>query len=373
MIKMTPLFSDLLDMSGRISSISAAVIAIIVITYLVHGEISSGSMATGSHNKGAHDALEDAIIIYGLRMDAETPVEDSDEMPSKGRIIFDDEFGDARDIQEHVSKKKGLKIEDLRKKDPRYHIARYTIRKNDNLWSIAKKYNTDYRLIIRLNNIDRPELLSRGRVISVPHRNGISYVVKNGDTLRSISRRFEIKTALIASQNDIASSGHTLRTGTRIFIPDATRRQLALADKKEPSSHFRPDTADKAIAFRWPIRGRISSGFGNRIDPFSRSRRFHCGIDISASPGTPVLAAAGGTVIFNGWKDGYGNMVVVRHEKGYITVYAHNKLNIAPEGDVVERGEKIALSGMTGAVTGAHLHFEIRKYLTPLNPLKKLK
>ncbi len=360
-------------MIGRISSISAAVIAIIVITYLVYGEISSVRMAAGSPHKRPHDALEDAIIIYGLRMDAETPVEDSDETPSRGRIIFDDEFGDARDIQGPASKKRVLGIEDLRKKDPRYHIARYTIRKNDNLWSIAKKYNTDYRLIIYLNKIDRPELLSRGRVISVPHRNGISYVVKKGDTLKSISRQFDVKTARIASQNNIASSGRALRPGTRIFIPDATRRQLAHANKKGTSGHFRADAADKSIAFRWPIRGRITSGFGNRRDPFSGSRRFHCGVDISASPGTPILASAGGTVIFNGWKDGYGNMIVIRHEKGYITVYAHNKLNIAAEGSVVERGEKIALSGMTGAVTGAHLHFEIRKYLTPLNPLKKLK
>jgi len=123
----------------------------------------------------------------------------------------------------------------------------------------------------------------------------------------------------------------------------------------------------------WPLKGRITSGFGTRSDPFSGERRFHNGIDISAEIGTPVKSAADGDVIFSGWKDDYGNLVVVRHANGYISVYGHNsELNVT-EGDKVKRGQILSLSGMTGAVTGAHLHFELQKYQTPLNPLRMLR
>jgi murein DD-endopeptidase MepM/ murein hydrolase activator NlpD len=108
------------------------------------------------------------------------------------------------------------------------------------------------------------------------------------------------------------------------------------------------------------------------MDPFSGERKFHCGIDISVNEGTGIRAAAEGRVIFSGWKEGYGNAVIVRHRNGYITVYAHNSKNMAQQDALVKKGEIIALSGQTGAVTGAHLHFEIRKYLTPLNPLRFL-
>ena len=123
------------------------------------------------------------------------------------------------------------------------------------------------------------------------------------------------------------------------------------------------------MVFSWPARGRITSSFGNRRDPFTRTRRFHSGIDISLDPGTPIFAAANGTVIFSGWKEGYGNTVVLKHERGYITVYAHNSSNGVPEGETVKQGQQIALSGMTGLATGPHLHYELYRNGTPVNPL----
>lgn len=359
-------------MGGRITWISAAVI-VVIITALAYGEISSGRHAPGHSQNGADDALEDAIIIYGLRMDSESPMEEADEGPAPGSIIFNDEFDGAAGLKEPPVKKKALTIDELRRKDRRWHIARYRIRRDDNLWSIAKRYNTDYRLIIKLNGIDRPELLGLGRLILVPHRNGTTHVIKSGDTLASIAGRYGIKASRIASQNGIPVSSGTLMPGERIFIPDARPGRNIVSSGKPSVRRTGSDTESLKTAFRWPLRGRISSGFGNRRDPFSGSRRFHCGIDISADPGTPVRAAADGTVIFNGWKDGYGNMIVIRHENGYISVYAHNSENLAAEGSAVHKGDTIALSGMTGAVTGAHLHFELRRYLTPLNPSKMLR
>ncbi|HEY1406868.1 MAG TPA: M23 family metallopeptidase, partial [Spirochaetota bacterium] len=129
----------------------------------------------------------------------------------------------------------------------------------------------------------------------------------------------------------------------------------------------------RSVSFMWPLHGRITSGFGNRPDPFSGKRSFHNGVDISAEQGTPVKACADGEVIYSGWKEGYGNLVVVKHINGYVSVYGHNSVLKKEEGDIVKKGDVISLSGMTGAVTGAHLHFEIQKYQTPLNPIRMLK
>lgn len=359
-------------MSGRISWISACVILVLITVYLAYWGISSWRRAPVPTRNGTGDALEDSIIIYGLRMVSDSPMEEPDDASVPGKIIFDDEFDGAAVLQEPPVKKKALTIDELRRKDRRWHITRYRIKKDDNLWSIAKRYNTDYRLIIKLNGIDRPELLGLGRLISVPHRNGTSHIVQRGDTLASIAGRYGIKTSRIASQNCIPASGRTLRPGERIFVPDAQPARYIASSRKPSIRRFASYEDVLKNAFQWPLRGRISSGFGNRRDPFNGSRRFHCGIDISADPGTPIRAVAAGTVIFNGWKDGYGNMIVIRHENGYISVYAHNSENLATEGSAVNKGDKIALSGMTGAVTGAHLHFELRRYLTPLNPLKML-
>jgi murein DD-endopeptidase MepM/ murein hydrolase activator NlpD len=96
-------------------------------------------------------------------------------------------------------------------------------------------------------------------------------------------------------------------------------------------------------------------------------------MDIGCPIDTPVKAAASGKVIYSGWKDIFGNMVIIKHDRGYISVYAHNKTNIVREDDLVKAGDIIARSGMTGSVTGPHLHFEIRKHLTPLNPRRFLR
>jgi murein DD-endopeptidase MepM/ murein hydrolase activator NlpD len=123
----------------------------------------------------------------------------------------------------------------------------------------------------------------------------------------------------------------------------------------------------------WPIRGQISSGFGWRRNPMSgRGSEHHNGIDIPASTGTPIRAAGGGTVTFSGWNGGYGNTVIIDHGGGLTTMYSHNTRNSAVVGQVVERGEIIAYVGSTGRSTGPHLHYEIRRNGTAVNPISFL-
>lgn len=108
--------------------------------------------------------------------------------------------------------------------------------------------------------------------------------------------------------------------------------------------------------FSWPVQGGIvRSPFG------MRHGRQHAGIDISAPSGSPIYAARDGVVAYSGHKyRGYGNVVMIDHGDGFITVYAHNRANLVHEGDLVVRGQMIAHVGATGNATGAHCHFEIR-------------
>lgn len=120
----------------------------------------------------------------------------------------------------------------------------------------------------------------------------------------------------------------------------------------------------------WPVRGSISSGFGWRLNPFGGTRNeFHAGIDIPARVGTPIRAAGGGTVAFAGTQNGYGNTVIIDHGGGITTKYAHNSRNSVRVGQRVERGDIIAYVGSTGRSTGPHLHYEVRRNGTAINPV----
>jgi len=119
-----------------------------------------------------------------------------------------------------------------------------------------------------------------------------------------------------------------------------------------------------------PVVGMsITSGFGYRIDPFTRARAFHGGVDIPAATGTPILAAGGGVVTFSEPRNGYGKMIYIDHGDGISTRYAHNLENLVTVGQRVERGDVIAYVGSTGRTTTPHLHYEVLQNGTHVNPI----
>ena len=124
------------------------------------------------------------------------------------------------------------------------------------------------------------------------------------------------------------------------------------------------------IPGRVPIDGaRFGSAFGNRVDPFNSRLSFHSGVDLVAPAGTPILATAGGRVIYAGEKDGYGHVVEIDHGNGLVTRYAHASRLIVREGDVVLPRQHIADVGSTGRSTGPHLHMEVLENGAPVNPV----
>ena len=149
-----------------------------------------------------------------------------------------------------------------------------------------------------------------------------------------------------------------------MFFLSHVSRYLAVAGS--------PGAASETSGFLWPhpTHTRVSSGFGYRIHPISGTRRFHAGIDIPAPFGTPVLAVASGVVTRAAYnRGGWGNFVVIDHQNGYSTLYAHNSRNLVRAGDRVRQGDTIALVGSTGSSTGPHIHLEIHRNGRQVDPM----
>jgi murein DD-endopeptidase MepM/ murein hydrolase activator NlpD len=136
---------------------------------------------------------------------------------------------------------------------------------------------------------------------------------------------------------------------------------------------FEQAVKKKAMPTMMPVSAPFNaSGFGYRIDPFTGQQAMHEGIDFITDSGTPVVAAAGGVVQFSGFHPQYGNMIDIDHGNDLVTRYAHLSKVLVKEGDLLQRGRRIADSGSTGRSTGPHLHFEVRFRGAPQNPARFL-
>ena len=120
-------------------------------------------------------------------------------------------------------------------------------------------------------------------------------------------------------------------------------------------------------------KGWLSSGFGKRTDPFSGKKTYHRGVDFAGKPGAEVVAVASGVVTRSERASGYGNVIEIRHADGYSTLYGHNKKNLVKSGEVVSKGQTIALLGSTGRSSGPHVHFEVHRNGKIVNPRRYLR
>jgi len=208
----------------------------------------------------------------------------------------------------------------------------------------------------------------------------LSHQVRPGDTLSAIGLRYGVSSYELAQYNALANPDK-LEVGQRLRIPppqltrsasvETSRARAVTLAIPELRSTLRPLPPDRGWSsgsplFSWPVDGEVTSRFG------LRAGRLHEGIDIAAPRGTPVFAAADGQVIFSDVLRGYGNVVIVRHAGGYLTLYAHNAVNQVQEGQSVRRGMRVATVGQSGRVTGANLHFEVRKDNLARDPLRYL-
>jgi murein DD-endopeptidase MepM/ murein hydrolase activator NlpD len=264
---------------------------------------------------------------------------------------------------------------------PRYDPVTYRVTRGDAMFSIAKSFSIKPESILYTNKDvleDNPHNLKPGMDLIIPPVDGLYYTWKDGDTVEAVAEQFKANPDDILGfpGNKIDLTDPTIKPGTLVMIPGG-QRELVDWTKFIPTISRNPGggTGTSEIGGHACSGGPVGSGFiwptsgphtlsGNDYGPG------HLGIDISATEGTPVLSASAGVVVIaqGGYNYGYGNFVEIDHGNGYATIYAHlSQINVSVcQG--VAAGELVGLAGSTGNSTGSHLHFEVRKGGTNINP-----
>lgn len=193
----------------------------------------------------------------------------------------------------------------------------------------------------------------------------VKHTVKPGDTLYRIGKAYGIEYAELARANGLQNPDR-IEVGQELVIPHATRALPVEVITPTQSRDDRPAPAElphDRVPFVWPVDGTVIGTFGERGDVH------HDGIDIAAPAGTPVRAARSGRVLYSDELRGYGKLLILEHDDGYATVYAHDRTNAAAVGAVVRQGDVIAEVGDTGDSAQPSLHFEVRRDNVARNPL----
>jgi murein DD-endopeptidase MepM/ murein hydrolase activator NlpD len=237
-------------------------------------------------------------------------------------------------------------------------ITSYTVRNGDTLEKIAKRFGLRQDSIISINNLQSQGAIKAGIQLRIPNIDGVNHRVKRGENLSTIAKTYGQDMLRIVDANDLASS--TISAGQNLFIPNARLASATLRD-------FYGER------FVWPVRGSISSPFGYRTHPFTGLRSFHSAIDIVIPTGTRVKSTSDGKIADTGYNSVFGHYVIIKHDNGYQSLYAHLSSIGVRKGTSVAQGAAIGLSGNSGQSTGPHLHFSIFKNGQALDPRKLVK
>lgn len=233
-------------------------------------------------------------------------------------------------------------------------ISVYVVRPGDNISQIAEMFNVSPNTIMWANDLTKGKSIQPGDTLVILPITGVKYVVKKGDTVASIAKTYGAEAIDIAEFNNVEGA---LVTGTEIIVPNGK-----IISPKPTITSPKPKTQSTAPTYSGYYIRPISGGI--------RTQGIHGynAVDLAAKVGTPIVAAADGTVTvakMGGWNSGYGNYVVISHANGTQTLYAHADSVVVSVGQVVGRGETVAYIGLTGRTTGAHVHFEIRGAKNP--------
>jgi murein DD-endopeptidase MepM/ murein hydrolase activator NlpD len=250
----------------------------------------------------------------------------------------------------------------------RREVIKYVVQRGDTVGAIAVRFNLETETVMWANGnlAQNPDLLRPGQELTILPIDGVYHTVLQGETLSKIAAKYKAEVASIVecSYNGLDPEAPVISPGDRLIVPGGIRPYVArtVSAYKGPI----PTDAERGTGvFSWPASGRLTDRYGFR----TLSGRWHNGLDISRSEGSPVYAADSGFVTFAGWTDvGYGNLVVIDHRNGYETRYAHLQSFYVTAGQSVAKGTQIASMGSTGNSTGAHLHFEVRHKGVRKNP-----
>ena len=303
--------------------------------------ISSNVFPVNSHNNKTDFVIGDKEISWE-KSGSERKLNLADEASEK----FD------RQLEERLEEITGVGfIQAINKDYSNYNllsdIKNHVVKPGESLWTIASKHNINIDTLIGANDINDMNQIMPGDELTILPVRGIMYRIGPGDSFSNLVSKYDLDKEEVMQANNIRNSDQ-LSQGQNIILPGA-KPEFGYQDRLNQM-------------FIRPVQGRISSPFGPRWG------RHHDGKDYAVPIGTPVKAAGGGRVVYVGWSSGYGNTVIVQHQQGMRTLYAHlNSFNVS-SGQRVNRGQVIARSGNTGRSTGPHLHFEVRVNGRPVDP-----
>ena len=336
------------------------------------------------------------------------------ELTTSNFTTFEKEYNFVKEEKVEEDKKEGEKEKEKEKPVPppppkRAEEITYKIKKKDTIPAIAKRYGVKQDTILINNKDALNNKLKIGDAITFPSIDGLYYKLEKNDTLAKIAKKYGISVVDIVDYNNI--NPKKLKAGSTIFLKGVTLQkykdvegrliaaQQAKEDKKKNKNKEKPEKPPKGAkgsappppptpqddddggrsaaysgaGFAYPVRyAGVSSPFGNRFHPVLKRYILHTGVDLVAKY-VPLRAAKAGVVTFAGNMSGYGKIIIIRHDNGYETRYAHLSVISTNVGEHVNQGDLIGKTGNSGRTTGAHLHFEIRQNGVPKNPMKYLR
>ena len=262
----------------------------------------------------------------------------------------------------------------------------YVVRRGDTVYSIARAHDLPIRSLIDTNRLRPPYEIKVGQRLKIPA--GRFHVVQRGETAYSISRMYNVDVTSLTSLNRIPAP-YTIKVGQKLQVPsrEPVRTVPSSAVAGGPVPLARPSGAVSTVpartasnatvsknplpsppaatgSFVWPVEGKILSTYGPKANGLHND-----GINIAAEMGAPVRASQSGVVAYSGNElKGYGNLLLVRHDNGWMTAYAHNSKLLVNRGDTVTRGQTISLAGNSGSVVTPQVHFEVRQGAKAIDP-----
>ena len=341
------------------------------------------------------------------------------ELTTSNFTTFEKEYNFVKEEKVEEDKKEGEKEKEKEKPAPppppkRAEQITYKVKKKDTIPAIAKRYGIKQDTILMNNKDALNNKIKVGDTITFPSIDGLYYKLEKNDTLAKIAKKYGISVVDIVDYNNI--NPKKLKAGSTIFLKGVTLQkykdvegrliaaQQAKEDKKKNKNKEKEKEKEKpekppketkgspppppppednddggrsaaysGAGFAYPVRyAGVSSPFGNRYHPVLKRYILHTGVDLVAKY-VPLRAAKAGVVTFAGNMSGYGKIIIIRHDNGYETRYAHLSVISTNVGEHVNQGDLIGKTGNSGRTTGAHLHFEIRQNGVPKNPMKYLR
>ena len=240
-------------------------------------------------------------------------------------------------------------------------ISVYVVREDDSLSQIANMFGVSVKTIMWANDIGSKGIIRPGEALTILPVSGVQHVVAKGDTLVGIAKKYDGDTKEIIEINGF-EEGHVLAVDDKVIIPGG---EMAIEPTTVQQRSYAKTISTPTLSYSgYYIRPLVGGIKTQGIHGYNA-------VDIASTHGTPILASASGEVILskyaagNPWFGGYGNYIVIQHDNGTKTVYAHLSSNLVKRGWKVVQGQVIGYMGSTGRSTGTHLHFEIRGAVNP--------